>query len=62
MEDIRRRLGPTHQDFVGDLTEIIETINRLPVYRVGSAELGHIMAMATRPGHIRPLVPAILAY
>lgn len=62
METIRRRLGPTDPDFIGDLTEIIETINRMPVYRVGSAELSHIMAMATRPGNIRSLVPSVLAY
>lgn len=64
MEDIRRRLrvGPPDQDFVGDLTEIIETINRMPVNRVGSAELSYIMAMATRPGNIRQLGPAVLAY
>ena len=61
MEEIRGR--STDADFDDDLTEFIETINRLPVHRVGSEELSHIMAMVTRPQNIRsPLVSAGLAY
>lgn len=60
MEEIRGT--PTDRDFDGDLTAFIETINRLPMHRVGSEELSHIMAMATRPGNIRPRVPGVLAY
>jgi hypothetical protein len=52
MEDVRPR---PHGEELGkrDLTNWIMDINKLPVVRVGSADLRHIMDMVYRPQNIR---------
>ncbi|KAK5653605.1 hypothetical protein OQA88_8634 [Cercophora sp. LCS_1] len=41
------------QDLAGDLTEFFKVVNNLPIERIGSRELNHIMSMCRRPERVR---------